>query len=227
VFIGHYGAALAAKRVSSRLSLGALFLAVQLLDVLFASFVLAGVEKLRIVPGMTAYNPYDLYFMPYTHSFTGSLLWSAVFAGGTWLALLRWRARERAIAAMIFGAAVLSHFVLDVPMHTPDMPIGFSADSPKIGLGLWNHVALALALEIVTLSAGALVYLRALRSRSPGGRAGTMVFGVVLLALTLSTPFMPAPASDRMFAVQSLAAYFALALAAHFVDGGRKVAEGG
>ena len=61
MFIGHYGVSFAAKRFAPRTSLGVLFLAVQLLDVLFAIFVFAGIEKLRIVPGFTEYNAYDLY----------------------------------------------------------------------------------------------------------------------------------------------------------------------
>ena len=67
MFIGHYGVALAAKRVAPRTSLGALFVAVQFLDVIFGLFVLAGIEKMRIAPGFTRVMPYDLYFMPYSH----------------------------------------------------------------------------------------------------------------------------------------------------------------
>ena len=82
MFTGHYGVSLAAKRWSPRLSLAALFVAVQFLDILFSLFVLAGIEKMRIVHGFTAFNPYDLYFMPYSHSLLGALVWSAVFAIG-------------------------------------------------------------------------------------------------------------------------------------------------
>ena len=78
MFIGHYGVSLAAKRWAPGLSLGWTFLAVQLLDVLFAIFVLTGIERLAIVPGFTAYNPYDLIFMPYTHSLVGALVWTAL-----------------------------------------------------------------------------------------------------------------------------------------------------
>jgi hypothetical protein len=38
--------------------------------------ILLGVEKVRIVPGITATNPLDLYFMPYTHSLIAAVLWS-------------------------------------------------------------------------------------------------------------------------------------------------------
>src|SRR3984893_12886870 len=116
MFIGHYGVSFAAKRFAPRTSLGTLFLAVQLLDVLFAIFVLAGIEKLRIVPGFTQYNAYDLYDMPYSHSLAGALGWSV--AAGLMTLALGGRRSARWIAAAVF-----SHFMLDVPMHTPDQPI--------------------------------------------------------------------------------------------------------
>jgi hypothetical protein len=50
MFIGHFGVGLAAKSVAPRVSLGALFLAAQLLDLLCATFLLLGVERVRIVP---------------------------------------------------------------------------------------------------------------------------------------------------------------------------------
>src|SRR5947199_9309467 len=112
MFIGHYGVSFAFKRWRPETSLGTWFLAVQLFDVLFAIFLLAGIEKLRIVPGFTAYNPYDLYYMPYTHSLVGALGWSALAA-----ALVSFVGGRR--AAPWIAAAVFSHFVLDVPMHTP------------------------------------------------------------------------------------------------------------
>ena len=50
---GHYSAALAAKRLAPTVALWHLFVAVQLIDILFSAFVLLGLEKLRIVPGIT------------------------------------------------------------------------------------------------------------------------------------------------------------------------------
>ncbi len=35
---------------------------------------------------------------------------------------------------MVVGALVFSHFVLDVPMHTPDMPL-LGENSYKLGFG--------------------------------------------------------------------------------------------
>src|SRR5712691_5964003 len=77
MFVGHYGVSFAAKSSATSIPLWVLFIAVQLLDVAWAPFVLLGVEKVRIVPGITASNPLDLYYMPYTHSLVAALLWSA------------------------------------------------------------------------------------------------------------------------------------------------------
>ena len=213
MFIGHYGVSLAAKRWAPRLALGWLFLAVQMLDVLFATFVLLGVEKMAIVPGFTAYNPYDLFFMPYSHSLLGALAWSVLF-GLLTLALV---GRKRAAAAVAIGAAVFSHWLLDVPMHTADMPLA-GEHSTKIGLGLWHHRNLSLAAELVALWAGALVWLR-----TPGAvgrhRATAFVFLGVITAVLLSTPFMPPPSGPAGFAIFALVAYVAIAGAAAWVDG--------
>ena len=212
MFIGHYGVSFAAKRWAPKLSLGWLFLAVQVLDLLFASFVLVGVEKMAIVPGFTAYNPYDLFFMPYSHSLVGALAWSVLF-GLVTLALV---GRKGAVAAAAIGVAVFSHWLFDVPMHTADMPLAGN-QSTKIGLGLWHHRELSLAAELVALWAGALIWLRA-----PGAvahRRGTaLVFLGVLTAVLLSTPFMPTPAGPAAFAVFALVAYVVLAGVAAWID---------
>ena len=212
MFVGHYGVSFAIKRVRPRTSLGTLFFAVQLLDVLFAIFVLLGIEKLRIIPGFTQYNPYDLYYMPYTHSLVGALAWSAAAAG---LAVVS-GARE---SALWIGAAVFSHFLLDVPMHTPDMPL-LGNDSPKIGLGLWQHRNLALAAELIVLAAGWWFWhaAPARDSRAASRRTSLYIFAGLLVGLTLATPFFPPPRDGNDFAFQALAGYVALAAVAGWLD---------
>src|ERR1700737_3022222 len=78
MFVGHYSVAFAVKSDENRIPLWVLFVAVQLLDFLWAPFVLLGIEKVRIVPGITAAGPLDLYYMPYTHSLIGALVWSGL-----------------------------------------------------------------------------------------------------------------------------------------------------
>ena len=224
MFIGHYGVSLAAKRFAPRASLGVFFLGAQLLDVLFATFVLGGIEKLRIVPGFTKMNPYDLYSMPYSHSLIGSVLWSAL--GALAFAALAKRAipdaKERVTAALVFAVVVLSHFVLDVPVHTPDLPLGFDPDTAKIGLGLWNQPDIAVVMELGILVAGGALYLGLTRPLE-GGETATRVTAGVLILLTIATPFLPAPGGPASFAAQALAGYAALAALAEWMDRKRSV----
>ncbi len=224
MFIGHYGVSLAAKRYESRISLGILFLAVQFLDILFAILVLLNVEHLRIVPGFTKFNPYDLYYMPYSHSLAGSLLWSVLVALTYWLALGRgWESRSK--AAAIIGFAVFSHFLLDVPMHVHDLPLLMSESSAKLGWGLWNHRNLSLLAEAVCFFGGAFLYLRSRQAVSKFGQIITATVFLVLSALLFLTPFMPPPANARAFAFQALGSYLLLALLAECVDRVRQPAN--
>src|SRR5215207_2511463 len=85
MFIGHYAVSFAVKAKQKSIPLWVLFIAVQFLDVFWGVFILTGIEKVRIVPGITATNPLDLYYMPYTHSLVGALVWSAVGFGVYWL----------------------------------------------------------------------------------------------------------------------------------------------
>jgi hypothetical protein len=210
MFIGHYGVSFAAKQKAPELSLGWTFLAVQFLDVLFMSFLLLGVEHMRLVPGLTAVNPYDLYDMPISHSLVGAAGWSVVVFG-----VAKALRRSTAVAGVL-AFAVFSHFLLDLPMHTPDMSIA-GGSTPKLGLGLWNHRALSMAAELVTLVTGAALYAKA---RWPLRPRAWIFFGA-LLALAVATPFFPPPPSNASFAAQGLVGYVVLALWAGWVDRAR------
>jgi hypothetical protein len=96
MFLGHYGVALAAKKVAPRVSLGTLFLSTQFVDLLWPVFLLLGLERVRIDPGNTVVTPLDFYDYPITHSLVGGLVWSMLF--GVVYYLLRrpaWRLGRR------------------------------------------------------------------------------------------------------------------------------------
>src|SRR5438132_9070486 len=119
MFVGHYGVSFAAQRGDKTIPLWVLFLAVQLLDVFWSVFVLLGIEKVRIAPGITASNPLDLYYMPYTHSLLAAIGWSVA-------AFLVYRLAVRnapSRTAAIVGVAVFSHWVLDFLVHRPGLPL--------------------------------------------------------------------------------------------------------
>jgi hypothetical protein len=185
MFIGHYSAALVAAAHPKAPKLGTLFVAAQLVDIGFFSFVLMGVEHMRIVPGMTATNAMDLYDMPFTHSLIGSLVWAAVFAGLLRFWLNNWS------AALIGGVVVLSHWFLDVLVHGPDMTL--TGAPPKFGLGLWNNPSIEMPLEIILTLGAAFLYLRATRSAAGKFKHSLWVLIGVMFAVQAWNWFGPQP----------------------------------
>ena len=179
-----------------------LFIAVQLLDVIWAPLVLLGVEKVRIVPGITASNPLDLYYMPYTHGLPAALAWSLV--GGIAYQLLARPSSAR--SSIIVGLAVFSHWVLDFIVHRPDLPL--YDNTMKVGLGLWNYPAVALCLEMFLLFGGIWLCFRGRLATS----VGTFVFGALMVALQAYLFFGPPPVSDKAAAWSALACYASFAL---------------
>ena len=71
MFVGHFGVALAAKKVAPRTSLGTLVLAAQFIDLLWPIFLLTGIEHVGIVPGITKVSPFDFTDYPISHSLLG------------------------------------------------------------------------------------------------------------------------------------------------------------
>jgi hypothetical protein len=202
MFVGHYGVSFAAKKADPSIPLWVLFIAVQLLDVLWAPFVLVGIEKVRIVPGITASNPLDLYYMPYTHGLLAAIGWSVA-------AFLVYRMGARSApsrAAVIVGVAVFSHWILDFLVHRPDLPL--YDNTAKVGLGLWNLPAVALGLEAVLLFGGMWLYFRLGAVR----RTAMLVFGVVMLGIQAYVFFGPPPPSDKAAAATALVSYAVFAL---------------
>lgn len=215
MFIGHYGPSFAGKACKPAIPLWVLFLAVQLVDIAWSILVLFGIEKVRIVPGITATNPLDLYYMPYTHSLPGAAIWSV---GAAFLYRAVWRSHGWAASAII-GAAVFSHWILDLLVHRPDLAL--YDDSHKVGFGLWNYPAFAFALEIALLFGGIALYLATTKPKDAIGRYGMVIFGFVAVALQAYVFFGPPPVSDTAMALTALGLYFAFALAVYWLEGKR------
>ena len=197
MLLGHYGVALAAKRVAPRTSLGTLAFSAQLLDELWPVLLLLGLERVRIVPGLMATNPLDFVSYPISHSLALALLWSAV-VGVVYLARRRY-----ARGAWTVAALVASHWFLDVVMHRPDLPL-WPGHSPKLGFGLWNSLAATLVVELALFGAGIATYLRATRARDAVGRWGLWAFVAFLLAIFLGGISGAPPPNERAIAIVTL-----------------------
>jgi membrane-bound metal-dependent hydrolase YbcI (DUF457 family) len=197
MFIGHMSVGFAAKKFAPRTSLALLLAAPMLSDLLWPIFLGLGWEHVRIVPGFTRYNAFDLYDYPWSHSLLLCFLWGALFAG-IYYAFSRYR--KGAIAIWI---GVVSHWILDWVTHTPDMPL-YPGAGPKLGLGLWNHVAATMTVEIAMLLVGVFLYATAIHSRDRIGKIGFVTYAVVLLAMFIGDRFGSEPPSLRALVITSL-----------------------
>lgn len=200
MFIGHWAPALAAAAASKRApKIGTLFVAAQLVDWAFFGLLLLGVEHMRFSPGISVMNPMDLYDMPLTHSLLGATGFAAAFAALVWLA------SKDSLAALIAAAVVLSHWLLDLLVHVPDLTLAGSP--PKLGFGLWNHPAIEMPLE-VGLTLGALWWYARVRQPS---RLSVIALAIALLVLQAINWF--GPVEPVVTAGTSLLAFFAYGLA--------------
>ncbi|MGA2941740.1 MAG: hypothetical protein ABSE50_06855 [Xanthobacteraceae bacterium] len=205
MFVGHYGVAFGAKPVALAVPLWIYFIAVQWLDVVWSVLVLLGVEKLHIVPGFTEANPYDLYYMPYTHGLPGAVILSLALGAVVAASV----AQQRGRAFLIVSAASFSHWILDLIVHTPDLPLYGNSD--KVGFGLWRHVAISFPLEIAVLLAGTWYFARRLPPADQRGHWVLRIFTVGLVALQAYANFGPPPSSEVAMAVMALSLYVVLA----------------
>lgn len=186
MFLGHFGVAFSAKRIAPSVSLGTLFLAAQLADLLWPAFLLLGIERVAIVPGITRVTPLDFEHYPYSHSLLMVFVWAAAFA------LVYHLARRSRKGAVVVGIVVVSHWFLDLLMHRPDLPL-YPGPSPLVGIGLWDSLAATLALELAIFGGGLWLYLRTTRPRDAVGRWALWGLVAFLLVIYAANVFGPPP----------------------------------
>lgn len=191
MFAGHLAAGLALKKADQRINLGLLFFACLFADFLLGLFVLLGVEQVHI-PANFADIHYLTFTFPYSHGLLASLLWSLLaFLLVQQLGRSKWKASGR--VGLVMALAVFSHFLLDWLVHVPELPL-LGAASPKFGLGLWNHLALALALESGLVLIGLVIYLRGVKPNQRKTRYGIVLLMVIVtLATVMGQAFSSEP----------------------------------
>jgi len=192
MFIGHAALALAAKPLAPRANLGLALAATYWLDLVWPVLVLAGIERVEVDPGNTAFTPLDFVQYPWTHSLAAALAWSALFAFACWKLGRR--------AALVIGLLVFSHWGLDALSHRPDLPL-WPGSPTMIGLGLWNSVAGTLLVESALFAIGVAIYLR---NSAKAALAFWLLIGFFVLAY-LGAAFGPPPPSAAAVAWSALA----------------------
>ena len=193
MFIGHIALGLAAKRNAPRTSLGLLVGAPILADLLWPTFLLLGLEEVRIDPGNTAMTPFDFVSYPWSHSLLMLCVW------GTLAGAVLYRRTGRRTDAILIALLVVSHWLLDFVTHRPDMPL-FPWGGPKLGLSLWNHPAATVAVETAMFAAGTSIYFRVTRPRDAVGRWAAWTFVAFLAAVYFADRFSPPPPGPRALA---------------------------
>jgi hypothetical protein len=210
MFIGHFAMAYGAKRLAPRASLGTLFAAAQLPDLVWPVLVLAGVERVTIVPGDTAFTPLRFDSYPLSHSLL------TVAAGGALFAALHYWRRRRPIDALVLGLLVISHWVLDFVSHRPDVPLW--PGGPRVGLGLWNSVPATLVVEVLMFAAGIWLAATATRPRDRLGRWGFGALALLLLLIYAANVVGPPPPSVVAIGVAGVVGGIVILALAAWID---------
>jgi hypothetical protein len=198
MFIGHFAAALAAKKPARRPSLGTLFLAVEWPDLIWPIFLILNIEHVYIVPGLMAACPLDFTDYPLSHSLLADVGWACLLAG--LYSLIR---KDQMGAAWVW-LCVLSHWILDAIVHRPDLPL-YPRSHMMVGLGLWNSLAGTVLVEGGMFAAGVWLYLKATRPRDRAGVYALLSFIIVLAAVYLANVFGPPPPDLKSLEIAGLA----------------------
>ena len=218
MLIGHLGISFAAKKAAPKVSLGTLFIAAQLVDILWPVLLVTHIEKVTITPGYTKTNAFEFLYYPYTHSLFMGVVWAVVLGG-----IYRLFKRDSR-GSIVIGLCVLSHWFLDLIVHVADLPLTPFGDF-KVGLGLWNHVAITLLVEIMIFLTGAYVYVTFTKAKNKIGKWGFWTLVVLLLASYLANTFGSAPPDSVMMLFVSSTIMMAVIVSfGYWVDRNRALA---
>jgi len=185
MFIGHYALGLGAKKIDRLPSLAIMFIAVQLLDLLWPIFVLAGIETFEIQPGNTALTLLNFTYYPYSHSLLMAIAWGILFA------IIYYLFTKNKKGSFLICMLVISHWVLDFITHRADLQLSPFGNT-KVGLGLWNHPVIEIIVEVGLFILGAYFYFTTVK---PKRRIAFWSLIIFLLAIHFINIFGPPPPS--------------------------------
>jgi hypothetical protein len=191
MFIGHFAMGMAGKKIEPAVSLGTLFLAAQFLDLLWPTLLLLDAEHVSIEPGVSKVTPLAFTDYPISHSLLAVLGWSIVFG------VIYFLITKNRKGSILVGALVLSHWILDVIVHIPGLPL-YPGDSPKVGLGLWNSMTWTVLVEGIIFISGIVIYVntkRTLNERVNWRFWSLVVFLVIIHIMNFVGPPPPSVAA--------------------------------
>ncbi len=169
MYLGHFALGFAAKPFAPRVSLGILLVATQVIDILYAIFLLFG----AIQPGGS----------PWDHGLVMSLVWSIIAFAISFLYYHDIR------SGIFVGLLVLSHWIGDFIAYDHVLPLAF-AGSPRVGLGLYNSPAVMVAGDFGLLGVALALYLLRTKANDRTGKWAPWLLVAYLIAL-IPTALLP------------------------------------
>lgn len=217
MFIGHFAAGMAAKKVATKPSLGTLFIAAQFIDLLWPLLLLMGMESVVVDPDNTVVTPLNFTHYPISHSLLAVFIWGVLLGGIYFLV-------KRDIKSSLWlGLLVVSHWLLDLIVHRPDLPLLPGRGQTKVGLGLWNSLYGTMILELALFGVGVYYYTSVTKARNKTGQYAFWSLIVFLVLIYFSNLFGPPPPPDvNMIGMVGLSQWI-LVFWAYWIDYNREL----
>ena len=193
--LGHFGVGLGAKKFAPKISLGTLFIAVQWADLLWPVMLLLNFEHVTVRKD-NPHFPLEFTDYPITHSLLMSIIWGCCFGLLYWLRPIPAGMKKDTRGAIVLGICVVSHWLLDLIVHAPDLPL-FPGHSPKLGMSLWNWPLGTMLAEGLFFVVGLVLYLRTTRAKNKSGKWGLWTLVVLLVANQFAGALSPLPSSQH------------------------------
>lgn len=206
MFIGHFGAGFAAKRVDKKISLGTLFLASQFIDLLWPILLLLGLESVKIESGNTAVTPLNFISYPISHSMFGVIIWGILFG------IVYYLIKKTLRGSILLGILVFSHWLLDLLTHRPDLQL-FPWSDYKVGFGLWNSFYGTVIVEGLIFTAGVFIFYKVSKLQSKSKKILFWSLVIFLTAVYIMNLFGPPPPSEGPIAFVGLTQWLLIAWA--------------
>ena len=142
--VDHSATALVIKRRFPSVPMTPLLVSVQAMELAWVALNYLGVEQTTTSASVRTVADIHLAYIPYSHS----VATAAAAALFTWLTIERGFGRRALGRAVAVG--ILSHLVLDLATHAPDIALWPGSPFPKLGLGLYSGApAVAFVVELL------------------------------------------------------------------------------
>ena len=175
------------KRKYPRVGLWPLLISVQAVELLWVVFSYLGIERARVTA-----DAVHLDFLPYSHSIgTGLLLAGLVWAMS--------KSARRSTAGVAIALGILSHILLDIIHHEPNIALLPMAWGPRFGLNLQGYPILDFVVELAYCVACWKIF-----GGSRGLLIGIVIFNVINIPLMMPRSGSLAPLVDHPMALPTV-----------------------